>query len=657
MNKLVSSILYLVSSILYLVYVYTKYEIRNTRYDYGFALIVLFIGSILLSGKAFASDTTSPVSSITLSPASPDGLNGWYISPIDITIAADDLESGVQSINYKLDSGSLVTQNFNNNLNLVQNPSFEDAGLPLSLWDKTNDDSNATFSQDTISAPSLGTKSARIDALLGSWHGFNNLSNYAVATPLQNMTASVWIKTTNVTGSANFKVYTVYTTGSGTNTELISSSASVSGTTDWQKISLNFVANNTNTIGVYIDLGIEGAGSVWFDGVSISSALTQASVNFVVSSNGIHTLEYYSVDHAGNTETPHLTSNFKIDTKTPTRWTNFTLTQAGNDHTFIVSIKVTDSTSGLDVSTAEFQYSVDQGATWGYYPNLLNCGGGFIEGWKQGSTNPNIDGSKTVTLSTPAIDFCNSNWATTKKIRFRVTDMAGNIGQSSDFTINGSWMQVNDGDIHSNNSISMQANSTVKYLVGASSDINNISSTNLWFLEDYGKLPFDNYDTWYSRYLTTTPLPNGKLPLVSGKYRVNSDFTIASSTIPSGLSSTQNLSAVVFINGDLNINQNYSLHATSGIIFIVKGDITVASSVSAIDGFYLTDGLFDIGASSTQITISGGVQADEFNIKRSLNGNQNSNNPAEIFVYLPKYLVAGKAQLGSESKVTWLGVN
>ena len=79
-------------------------------------------------------DTTAPTSSITLNPTSPDGDNGWYVSPVDITITSDDLDSGVSSINWSIDGGPTQSQVFNNTLNKVQNPSFETAGAPLDLW-------------------------------------------------------------------------------------------------------------------------------------------------------------------------------------------------------------------------------------------------------------------------------------------------------------------------------------------------------------------------------------------------------------------------------------------------------------------------------------------------------------------------------------------
>ncbi|MBI4091172.1 hypothetical protein HY419_00305 [candidate division WWE3 bacterium] len=604
-------------------------------------------------------DTNPPVSSITLLPSSPDGLNGWYITPIDFTITGDDLESGIKSINYNLDSTGLQTKTFNDTLNLVSNPSFESPGTPLDSWDKTNDDTQAIFTQDSQAAPSLGTYSAKVDATQGSaWHGFNNKNFYVVASPYQNMTSSVWVMASNVALSAYYKIYIVYDGGDGQNAyQLEATSPVVTGTFAWQKITLNFVVNHPNALGVYIDLGLDGTGAAWFDGVSITSSITQPSTNFAVSANGNHSLEYYSIDNANNEETPHKIQTFKIDTKVPSKWTNFTLTRQGNDHTFNVSVKVTDTTSGVDVSTAEFQYSVDEGVTWGYYSNLLNCGSSFVQGWKQASSNPNSDGSTTVTLSTGAINFCNSNWTDTKMIRFRLADMAGNQGESGDFTINGAWIELEYGDVFSNSSIAMKSNSKVRYLAGSASTVANITSTANWYLTDYEPLPFMTFDDWYARYPSTTPLPNGKLPTTSGKYYVNTDFTVASNTIPSGFSTIANLSAVVYINGDLNVNKDYNVHTASALIFIVKGDITVANNVSTVDSFYITDGTFDVGASTTQLTVDGGVHADTFNLKRSLTGSQNSTKPAVIFKYRGKYPAVGKKQLSSESKILWLGDN
>lgn len=54
-------------------------------------------------------DATAPVSTHTLSPAAPNGLNGWYISDVSITLSATDAGSGVASIKYQVDGGSWQT--------------------------------------------------------------------------------------------------------------------------------------------------------------------------------------------------------------------------------------------------------------------------------------------------------------------------------------------------------------------------------------------------------------------------------------------------------------------------------------------------------------------------------------------------------------------
>jgi hypothetical protein len=59
-------------------------------------------------------DSTAPVSTATISPATPDGQNGWYKSDVTITLAATDPEghdvtSGVQKIEYQVDGGSWQT--------------------------------------------------------------------------------------------------------------------------------------------------------------------------------------------------------------------------------------------------------------------------------------------------------------------------------------------------------------------------------------------------------------------------------------------------------------------------------------------------------------------------------------------------------------------
>jgi len=54
-------------------------------------------------------DTTPPVTTIYFDPAEPDGLNGWYVSDVTITLEATDDMSGVDVIKYLLDDSDWLT--------------------------------------------------------------------------------------------------------------------------------------------------------------------------------------------------------------------------------------------------------------------------------------------------------------------------------------------------------------------------------------------------------------------------------------------------------------------------------------------------------------------------------------------------------------------
>ncbi len=87
---------------------------------------------------------------------------------------------------------------------------------------------------------------------------------------------------------------------------------------------------------------------------------------FAVSGDGTHTVDYYSVDLAGNTE-PTKTTTIKIDTTLPVQSISLAGT-AGNNGWYRSSVTVTlsctDATSG--VRTGSPQYSLDGGAYLAY---------------------------------------------------------------------------------------------------------------------------------------------------------------------------------------------------------------------------------------------------------------------------------------------------
>jgi len=54
-------------------------------------------------------DDSAPTTSYTLSPSSPNGNAGWYVSSVKVTLSATDAMSGVKDIKYKIDDGSWTT--------------------------------------------------------------------------------------------------------------------------------------------------------------------------------------------------------------------------------------------------------------------------------------------------------------------------------------------------------------------------------------------------------------------------------------------------------------------------------------------------------------------------------------------------------------------
>lgn len=56
-------------------------------------------------GSVETPDTSAPVTSSALSPSQPDGLNGWYVHPVAVTLTAEDDKSGVAGSEYSLDNG------------------------------------------------------------------------------------------------------------------------------------------------------------------------------------------------------------------------------------------------------------------------------------------------------------------------------------------------------------------------------------------------------------------------------------------------------------------------------------------------------------------------------------------------------------------------
>ena len=108
------------------------------------------------------------------------------------------------------------------------------------------------------------------------------------------------------------------------------------------------------------------------------------------------------------------------DTNPPDDWKDFTPSGWIRDQTPDCSIKVKDTKSGLDVSTAEYRYSTNGGTSW--------------SGWKSASCTGSDGTTSYQTITAKNVPF-NQDSKDKNKIQFRIKDMAGNTGMSPIYTV------------------------------------------------------------------------------------------------------------------------------------------------------------------------------------------------------------------------------
>ena len=118
---------------------------------------------------------------------------------------------------------------------------------------------------------------------------------------------------------------------------------------------------------------------------------------------------------------------------------------------------------------------------------------------------------------------------------------------------------------------------------------------------------------------------------------------------------------VWFIDGNLSVNNDFTVGSSDTITFVVSGNIIVDDTVINIHGIYIAGGTFqstttDEPTIANQLVVNGAVYAKALSLNRSLSNDppcglpcDNSQTPAENFVFEPKYLVKQSDLLGSPS--------
>jgi hypothetical protein len=639
---------------------------------------MIFAGWFGFDLYAQTGDITPPVTEATLTPDTPDGNNDWYVSPVQIDLVASDIESGVAGIYYRIDGGSWNTASFSDTTNLAPNPSFETAAgntSGLDRWEASVLDPEGTNSQDSTSAPAFPNNSARVDATAGSWHGLNNQFNYIPAAALDNMNASVWMKSQNVTGSGYFKVYAVLPiAGGGFSYQLITSSASITGSTGWTKITTSFTTP-VDTIGVYLDIGLEGPGSIWADGVEVNTSINSTKVNFTIASDSsAHIVEYYAIDQDGNAEahscvTPKVNCiEFKLDQTPPGNWNGSGAVRglgggSNADHEVFVFTNVEDATSGLSTNSDIYQYHTSFETGFGYFEDLMACNSTWnLDGWTNLLETVLNDGDKTAFLQTPKTDVCDSNWKVCKEIRFYAEDMAGN-SKTKDICLNGPWIKVRGGGIvRSNSYIDMVSESNEENTDGlievGGTSIDFFTSTENWRVTQHPGPSHLNYQDLYDMSSgTKTDVTGADLIDATGLYETTTDYEIDNQALPNSFNTTD-FDQILYVDGNLTISTNIDITDNSTFLVVVSGDVFIDEAVDELDVAIITDGIlhtaYDLEEGKTTKTLNmyGIYVAEQISFERTLQGTQNNDTPSENIIFEPKYVVQLK-EFYSPNSIIW----
>jgi outer membrane protein assembly factor BamB len=370
-------------------------------------------------------DVTAP--STQLLPSGTTGNNGWYRGPVQVSLTGSDSGAGVSSTYYSVDGGA--TQTFASAFTISSEGSHR-----VSFWSVDWVGNSETHQSATIKIDStVPTTQSSVSGPAGG-------NGYYKGAAQVSLTAS-----DNLSGVAN-KYYRI--DGGVTNT--YSAAFTVSGdgnhAVDFWSVDVAGNVGNLSTVIIKIDAsapltqaGVSGPSGTngWYLGavqVSLAAVDNLSGVQttsykvdggttktyaaaFSVSGNGTHTVNFWSVDKATNTESmASLTVN--IDTNTPNVTASVTPASAvksSNPVTITVSGHATDTVSGVPLSGYVTNNVVDEyGITQPSGPVVLQSNGNY-----------------SFTLSLPATRNTGDNQHV-YTITVRASDQAGNANSASD---------------------------------------------------------------------------------------------------------------------------------------------------------------------------------------------------------------------------------
>ena len=582
-------------------------------------------------------DTTPPVT--TASGLAASAGSAWTdVSPQSVSLSASDVQSGVATTYYTVDSGAQQT---------YSGP-FTVAGSgthTITYWSTdvagNAEPSHTGYVNIDTTAP-VTTASGLAATGTSNWH--NGLASFTLAAS----DSQSGVATTNYTiDGGPTKLYTggpVLVSGDASHI-VTYWSTDVAGNAEPSHtgyVNIDTMAPVTTASGL-----ASSAGSAWTDvspqSVSLSASDVQSGVAatyytvdsgaqqtysgpFTVAGSGTHTITYWSTDVAGNSEPSH-TGYVNIDTTPPVTTASGLAASAGSAWTDVSPQSVSLSASDVQSGVAATYYTVDSGAQQTYSGPFTVAGSGThtITYWSTdvaGNSEPshtgyvNIDTTPPVTTASGLASSAGSAWTdvSPQSVSLSASDVQSGVAATY-YTVDSGAQQTYSGAL----SISTAGLHTVTYW---SVDVaGNVEQTNTGYvgIDTTPPTVTDNSDeAWHNTDVTVTLSPSdpGGSGIAKTQYRLEGSDTwldtAANQFVVPASADGSNDGAHIFQYRAIDLAGNDS--ATESCT--VKIDATAPTTVeSGADGawhnsavtvnFSATD--TQSGVASTQYSIDGGA--------------------------------------------------
>ncbi|WP_406422951.1 ThuA domain-containing protein [Streptomyces sp. NBC_00842] len=354
--------------------------LTNTALDTGSALGVFAIGVnqqtpatakfdyFHLDGATGTEDKTPPVTKATLTPGTPDGKAGWYVSPASVSLAATDATggSGVDRTEFKLDGAASYTP-------YTAPLTIDTTGTHTVNFRSVDKAGNIETAQSVTVKVDVDKPTAAATLDPAAPNGKNDwyTSPVTAALTAQDAGSGVGSLKYDLDGDAGVGYTTPVTMADGKHTLVVHPTdlAGNAGDAVTRQVNVDATAPVTRAAmaGPTGDNGWRtGPASVTLkadDGSGSGADSTQYKVDggdwkpftgaFTVTGDGTHTISYRSTDKAGNVESVK-SSTLKIDGTAPAVLVSGLTdkTVYGDSVTVSVGVGVTDATSGVGASSA-----------------------------------------------------------------------------------------------------------------------------------------------------------------------------------------------------------------------------------------------------------------------------------------------------------------